>query len=589
MSTCILRINMTDLTYRVEEVPEAYKHLGGRGMTSSIVADEVPPLCHPLGPNNKLVFSPGMVTGTAAPTSARLSAGAKSPLTGGIKESNAGTSWARDLAVMQVKALVVEGQPKEKGKYWGVNLTWDAAAGKPKVEFFDATEYAGKSLYEVFPKVYERFGNKVAVAGCGVAGEYGYANSGIVYNDESRRPSRYSGRGGLGSVMGSKGLKFIVVNDEGAPGVPIADKALFEQGRKKMTDALLTHNITKPKGTLNTYGTAALINVLNEAGGLPTRNFSSGRFEGAGGIAGEAIFDGINKRLGKETYNHACSPGCIIQCSNTWYKPDGTEHTSCVEYESAWALGADCGIDNLDDVAEMIRLCNAYGVDTIETGTAIAVAMEAGVIKFGDGKGAINLVHEMGKGTPMGRILGGGTALTGKAFGVTHVPTVKGQSMPAYEPRAVKGIGITYATTTMGADHTAGYTIAPEILGVMGKQDPLSPEGKAALSRAFQATTAFIDSSGHCLFIAFAILDIASGYEGMVEETNGVLGTNWSAADILALGGSILKKERAFNEAAGIGKAADRVPEFMKLEPLPPHNQVFDVSDSALDSVFAEL
>lgn len=589
MAACILRISMTDLTYRVEDVPEAYKHLGGRGMTSSIVADEVPPLCHPLGPNNKLVFSPGMLTGTAAPTSARVSSGAKSPLTGGIKESNAGTSWACNLAALQIKAMVVEGQPKEKGKFWGVNLTWDAATGKPKVDFFDATEYAGESLYEVFPKVYERFGNKVAVAACGVAGEYGYCNAGIAYNDEFKRPSRYSGRGGLGSVMGSKGLKFIVVNDDGAPGVQIADKALFDQGRKKMTSALLTHNITKPKGTLNTYGTAALINVLNEAGGLPTRNFSSGRFEGAGSIAGEAIFDGVKQRTGKETYNHACSPGCIIQCSNTWYKLDGSEHTSCVEYESAWALGADCGIDNLDDVAEMIRLCNAYGLDTIETGTTIAVAMEAGVIKFGDSKGAINLVNEMGKATPMGRILGGGTELTGKAFGVIHVPTVKGQSMPAYEPRAVKGIGITYATTTMGADHTAGYTIAPEILGVMGKQDPLSPEGKAGLSRAFQATTAFIDSSGHCLFIAFAILDIASGYEGMVEETNGVLGTHWSAADILALGGSILKKERAFNEAAGIGKAADRVPEFMKLEPLPPHNQVFDVPDSALDSVFAEL
>ncbi|MCK9362512.1 MAG: aldehyde ferredoxin oxidoreductase [Syntrophales bacterium] len=589
MTACILRINMNDLTYRVEDVPEAYKNLGGRGLTSSIVADEVPPLCHPLGPNNKLVFAPGMVTGTVAPTSARVSAGAKSPLTGGIKESNAGTSWARDLATLQVKAIVVEGQPKGKGKFWGVHLAWDAAAGKPKVEFFDAAEYAGKNLYEVFPKVYERFGNKVVIAGCGVAGEHGYANSGIAYNDEFRRPSRYSGRGGLGAVMAGKGLKLIVINNDGAPGVSIADKSLFDQGRKKLVNALLTHDITKPKGTLNTYGTAALINVLNEAGGLPTRNFSSGRFEGAGSIAGEAIFDGVKERTGKETYNHGCSPGCVIQCSNTWYKPDGTEHTSCVEYESAWALGADCGIDNLDDVAEMIHLCNAYGLDTIETGTAIAVAMEGGVIKFGDSKGAINLVEEMGKATPMGRILGGGTELAGKAFGVIHVPTVKGQSMPAYEPRAVKGMGVTYATTTMGADHTAGYTVAPEILGVMGKQDPLSPEGKAALSRAFQATTAFIDSSGHCLFIAFAILDIASGYEGMVEETNGVLGTNWSADDILALGGSILKKERAFNEAAGIGKAADRLPEFMTMEPLPPHNQVFDVPASALDSVFAEL
>ena len=280
---------------------------------------------------------------------------------------------------------------------------------------------------------------------------------------------------------------------------------------------------------------------------------------------------------------------CIVQCSNTWDGEDGEEVASCIEYESAWALGADCAIDNLDDVGEMVRLCNEYGLDTIEAGTTIAVAMEAGVIEFGDGKGAINLLHEMGKGTSLGRILGQGTEGTGKAYGVTHVPTVKGQSMPAYEPRAVRGIGITYATTTMGADHTAGYTIAPEILGVSGKQDPLSNEGKAALSRGFQTATAFIDSSGHCLFIAFAILDIPSGFQGMIDECNGVFGTNWTADDINAYGVAVLKKERAFNEAAGIGKEADRVPEFMKLEPLPPHNRVFDIPDEALDSVYGEL
>jgi len=586
----ILRLNMTDRTYRLDEVPAAYKNLGGRGITSTIVRDEVPPLCHPLGPNNKLVFAPGIVTGTSAPTSARISVGAKSPLTGGIKESNAGSPWPQYLALMQIKALVVEGQPKEKGKYWMAHLTWDTKAGKPKVEFLPADEYKGKDLYEVYPKVLKRFGTKTSVAGCGVAGEYGYANSGIAFNDLlANRPSRYAGRGGLGAVMASKGLKFIVVDSKGGPGVAIADKALFEQGAKKLADALRTHAVTKPKGALNTYGTAVLINILNEAGGLPTRNFSNGRFEGAAKTAGEAIFEGNKARLGKELYNHACSPGCIIQCSNTWYKPDRTEHTSCVEYESDWALGANCGIDSLDDIAEMIRLCNAYGLDTIETGTALAVAMEAGVIPFGGGKKAIRLVKEMGKGTPLGRILGGGTAFTGKAYGVTRVPTVKGQSMPAYEPRAVKGIGITYATTTMGADHTAGYTICPEILSVGGKADPLSPEGKAALSRAFQATTAFIDSSGHCLFIAFAILDIPSGFEGMMEECNGVLGTNWKSEDAAKIGAEILRKERAFNEAAGLTKADDRVPEFMKYEPLPPHNQVFDVPDSALDSVFGEL
>ena len=585
----ILRVDMGDLSYRLEDVPANYKNLGGRGLTSTIVHDEVPPLCHPLGPNNKLVFAPGIVTGTAAPTSGRVSAGAKSPLTGGIKESNAGTSWGQYLAYMQIKAMVVEGQPADKGKYWMIRLIWDGDAGKPALEFIPADEYVGGDLYDLYPKIYERFGDKVAIAGVGVACELGYGNSGIVYNDLKGKPTRYSGRGGLGAVMASKGLKFIVVDRLGSPSVELADKALFDEGRKKMIDALRTHDITKPKGGLNTYGTAVLINIMNEAGGLPTNNFSSGRFDGAAKIAGEAIFDGNKERLGKELYNHACSPGCIIQCSNTWHKPDGSEHVSCVEYESDWALGANCGIDDLDDIAELIRLCNAYGLDTIEAGTTIGVAMEAGITEFGDGKGAIDLLHDMGKGTPLGRILGAGTETTGRVFGVTRVPTVKGQSMPAYEPRAVKGIGITYATSTMGADHTSGYTIAPEILSVGGAEDPLSPEGKAALSRAFQATTAFIDSTGHCLFIAFAILDIASGFEGMIEECNGVLGTSWTGDDAVAIGSEILRKERAFNEAAGITKEHDRVPEFMKYEPLPPHNQIFDVPDEALDSVYGEL
>ncbi|HUT15473.1 MAG TPA: aldehyde ferredoxin oxidoreductase C-terminal domain-containing protein [Anaerolineae bacterium] len=585
----ILRVNMADRTYHLDGVPEAYKNLGGRGLTSTIVHDEVPPLCHPLGPNNKLVFAPGIVTGTVAPTSSRISVGAKSPLTGGIKESNAGSSWAQYLAVLDIKALVVEGQPKEKGKYWMIHLTWDADAGKPKVEFLPADEYTGKNLYDVFPKVYERFGAKAAIAGIGVAGEYGYGSAGIVFNDMAKRPSRYSGRGGLGAVMGSKGLKFIVAERAGAPGVTVADKALFDQGRKKLTDAIRTHDLTKPKGALNTYGTAVLINIINEAGGLPTRNFADGRFEGAAKIAGEAIFEANKERTGKELYNHACSPGCIIQCSNTYHKPDGSEHTSCVEYESDWALGANCDIDDLDDIAELVHLCNAYGIDTIEAGTTLAVAMEGGVIPFGDGKKAIGLLHEMGKGTPLGRILGGGTELAAKTYGVTRVPVVKGQSMPAYEPRAIKGIGVTYATSTMGADHTSGYTIAPEIAGVGGSADALAPEGKADLSRGFQTATAFIDTSGHCLFIAFAILDIASGFEGMVEECNGVLGTSWTTDDVGKIGAGILRKERAFNEAAGFTKAHDRLPEFMEYEPLPPHNQVFDVSDDELDSVYGKL
>ena len=574
----ILRVNMTDLTTTFEDVPEKYKLMGGRWLTSSIVADEVPPTCHPLGPNNKLVLAPGMVTGTAAPTSARISAGGKSPLTGGIKESNAGTKFSPMLARLGIKAIVVEGQPKD-GSWHVLEIDKDGARLIP------AGDLVGKGTYATTDALIEKYG-KVGVCCIGPAGEMKMAMAGICFNDQGDRASRYSGRGGLGAVMGSKGLKAIVVNDKGGPGVEIANKELFDQGRKKLTEALRSHDITKPKGALNTYGTAVLINIINEAGGLPTRNFSSGYFEGAPKVAGEAIFEGNKQRLGKELYNHACSPGCIIQCSNTWHRPDGTEHTSCIEYESDWAFGPNCGIDDLDIIAELNHLCNDYGLDTIEAGGTIAVAMEGGLAEFGDGKRAIELLHEIGQGTTLGRILGQGATFTGKALGVVRVPAVKGQNMPAYEPRAIKGIGVTYATSTMGADHTSGYTIAPEILGVSGKVDPLTPEGKAELSRNFQAATAFIDSTGHCLFIAFAILDIAEGFEGMVEECNGVLGTNWTADDVTRIGQEILKKERAFNEAAGFTKVHDRLPEFMKYEPLPPHNQVWDVPDAALDSVW---
>jgi aldehyde:ferredoxin oxidoreductase len=388
--------------------------------------------------------------------------------------------------------------------------------------------------------------------------------------------------------MGSKGLKAIVVNSRGAPAVPIANKDLFEMGRKKLTSALRSHDITKPKGGLNTYGTAVLVNMLNEAGGLPTRNFSRGRFEKAADIAGEAIFEGNKARLGKELYNHACSPGCIIQCSNTWHSEDGSEAVSCIEYETVWAFGPDCEIGDLDVIGRLTWLCNDIGIDTIEAGGTVAVAMEGGVIPFGDGQGAIGLLEEVRKGTPLGHIIGAGAAVTGKVFGVVRVPVVKGQSMPAYDPRVVKGIGVTYATSTMGADHTAGYTIAPEILGVSGKVDSFDVK-KAELSRNFQTTTAFIDSIGHCLFIAFAILDFPEGFEGMIEECNGVLGTSWTAEDVGRIGAEILSRERDFNKGAGFTSADDRLPEFMKYEPLPPHNEVWNVSDEELDAVHGGL
>jgi aldehyde:ferredoxin oxidoreductase len=574
----ILRVNMTDRTATYEDAPKEYKLLAGRGLTSTMIHDEVDPTCHPLGPNNKLVFAPGIVTGTTAPSSGRVSVGAKSPLTGGIKESNAGTCWPQHVARLGLKAIVVEGQADG---WWGVHITKDSA------KFFAADEYAGKSLFEIFPGLFERFGKKVGIATIGVAGEHKMAMAGVCFNDIDNRPSRYSGRGGLGAVMGSKGLKFIVVDGEGGPGVEIANKELFDQGRKKLADAMRSHDLTKPGGALNSYGTAVLVNIVNEAGALPTRNFREGRFEGAAKISGEAMAEFCETRGGVGMMGHACHPGCIMKCSNVIPNPDGTELASCIEYETTWALGANCGIDDLDVIGKLTQMCNDIGLDTIEAGDVIAVAMDAGLAEFGDGKKAIEMLEEVRKGTPLGHILGQGTGFTAKAFGVVRSPDVKGQGMPAYEPRGIKGIGITYAVSTMGADHTSGYTIAPEIAGVGGKVDQFDID-KAALVRAFQYTTAFIDSSGHCLFIAFPILDIASGFEGLVEECSGVLGVEWTGDDVTRIGKEVIDKEIAFNRAAGLTPADDRIPEFMKYEKLPPHNVVWDVPDETLDAVFAE-
>ena len=576
----ILRINMTDRNSYWEDVPEKYKHLGGRGLTSSILCDEVDPLCHPLGPNNKIIFAPGIVTGTSAASSGRISVGAKSPLTGGIKEANAGTAWSQSLAKLGIKAVVVDGSPNNDN-WWGILINKDGAT------FFAVDEYAGMGLYQAYAKLFERYGKKVNIMGIGIAGEQKMALAGVCFNDIDNRPSRYAARGGLGAVLGSKRLKFIVVDDTDAPGVAINNKEIFKAGCKKLNEALLNHDVTKPGGGLNSFGTAILVNILNEAGGLPTQNFREGRFEGASKISGETMAELCEKRGGVGTMGHACHPGCIIKCSNVIPKTNGDELVSSLEYETAWALGANCCIDDLDTIGRLTRICNDLGIDTIETGVTLGVSMEAGLAEFGDGEKAIALLEQIRQGTALGRILGNGAAATAKMFGVVRCPTVKGQAMPAYDPRAIKGIGITYAISTMGADHTAGYTIASEILGVGGKVDQLDID-KVELVRNFHYTTAFIDTAGHCLFIALAILDITSGIEGMVEECNGVLGTNWKIEDIARIGKEIIDKEHAFNTAAGFNTADDRLPEFMKYEKLPPHNVVWDVPDKSLDAVFAQ-
>ena len=576
MSKRILRVDMTNLEAKFEDLPTDFVALGGRALTSTIVSKEVDPLCHPLGAYNKLVFAPGLVTGSKAPTSGRMSVGAKSPLTGGIKEANVGTNFAQKLGRMRIAAIIIEG--KYKGEdYYLLKITTDGT------ELMKANKWSNRGLYGTYKELYKEFGNEVGVCGVGIAAEILGAAAGICFNDPEGLPSRYAGRGGLGAVMASKGLKFIIIDETGAPGVEILNEEAFKMGIKKLANALTSHDVTKPGGALNSFGTSVLVNIINEAGGLPQRNFSSGQDDRSEKVSGEVKAEEIQKRGGVRP--HFCSPGCIIQCSEIWTKAGGKDPVGVLEYESVWALGPNCSIYDLDVIGELNRACNDLGLDTIEAGGLMGVAMEGGLTEFGNGNGALKLLNEVKNKTPIGRILANGTAFTAQALGVTRVPVVKGQSLPAYDPRAIKGIGVTYATTTQGADHTAGYAIATEIMGVGGTADPKDPK-KAELSRNLQVATAAIDATGYCLFIAFAVLDIPEGLEGVVDTLNGVLGTSLTVADVPGYGMQIIKTERDFNKAAGFNEKHDRLPEFFLKEKIPPHNDVFNVSDEELDKVW---
>ncbi|MFX1473773.1 MAG: aldehyde ferredoxin oxidoreductase C-terminal domain-containing protein, partial [Promethearchaeota archaeon] len=459
--------------------------------------------------------------------------------------------------------------------------------------------YAGMGLYDLIAKIWKDYDSKPGIIGCGIAGQRLLTNAGIFGNNiENSDPGRYAGRGGLGAVLGSKHIVAIISDDTGGSRPEAREKDKFEMGRKKLVAALNKHPVTgklkddkgKPFGGLKNYGTNILQNIISEAGGLPTRGFSSGRFDKAAKISGEAVHalvDKCKEKYGDKSegrYGHPCHPGCIMACSNVVpYENSGKLHVAPLEYESAWSLGANLNIGVLDDVAELNRLCNDIGLDTIETGNTIAMFMEGGVIPYGDGPAAIELLKKAyDENSVEGKLVCSSAQIAGETLGVSRIPSVKGQALPAYDPRPIRGIGVTYATSTMGADHTAGYTIAAEILGVKGKvTDPRSLD-KAELSRAYQATTAYIDSTGYCLFIAFCILDDDDGFAGMKDTVDSFLGMK---IDVTEYGSAILKNEREFNKKAGFTNKDDRLPEFFYTEPLPPHNVVFEVSDEELDKV----
>ncbi len=573
----ILRINMGEEGCPAVVINSIgdYSGLGGRAMTSAIVSKEVPPLCHPLGANNKLIIAPGLLSGSLAAMSGRISVGCKSPLTGGIKESNAGGQPSQVLARLGYAAVVLEGKPKDDTLY-------KIVINKDGVKIIADNSLRMLGNYDLIDKIKKEFGDKICCISIGPAGEMKLSAASIAFTDMELRPTRHAGRGGTGAVMGAKGVKVIVLDDTGMQNRSPKDPEKFREANKNFVQALKNNPVTG-KG-LPALGTNALINVMNESGGLPTNNFKMGKFEGVSKISGETQVETERARGGLVT--HGCHRGCVIRCSGIFNDKDGNYLTKQPEYETVWAHGANCGIDDLDAIAMLDRLDDDFGLDTIEMGAAIAVAMDAGIAEFGDAQAAIYLVKEVGKGTPLGRILGNGAAITGKVFGVERVPVVKGQSMPAYDPRAIQGMGVTYATSPMGADHTAGHARITNLLGLGIKLDYQKPESQIELSRILQIATAALDSTGMCLFINYAILSKPENFQFYVDLINGFTGREMTKEDIIDLGKSVLKNEREFNAKAGFCANNDRLPEFFKNEPLPPNNVTFKINDEELDQIF---
>jgi aldehyde:ferredoxin oxidoreductase len=567
----VWRVNVRDRSLAREAIPDSWRRLGGRALLARILLDEVDARCEPLGPGNKLIFAPGLLVGHMLSSTDRISIGGKSPLTGGIKEANAGGRTGLHMTYLGMHALIIEETPLEPG-YWVLHLSMSGA------KWEKADELVGLGGYETARRLVAKYGDKVAIALIGPGGEMRMKSAAIANLDKDRVPSRMAARGGLGAVMASKGLKAIVFDHTGGQRPPIADPELFKMAQKEYTKAVLEH----PQSiAYRDFGTAGMAHMSDGFGGIPTRNFSAGHFERVEDISGETMREFLLQRGKPSDPSHACMAGCTIKCSNIFGGEDGKMIVSPLEYETIGLMGSNLGISSLDAIARMNWEVNDLGLDSIETGAALGVAAEAGLMQWGDCQGAMNLVLEIRKGSEIGRVLGDGAAATGKKYGIAHVPVVKGQAMSAYEPRAIKGTGVTYATSPQGADHTAGLTIRAKV-------NHLDPAVQRDVSLNAQLNMAGYDTLGACSFAGFGY---AATPDGVIKR---LLRARYGWDDLpdnvlQDLGKQAIKMEREFNRRAGFTAKDDRLPEWMTKEPLPPHNSVFDVPDETLDSIFRDL
>jgi aldehyde:ferredoxin oxidoreductase len=557
----ILRVDMAQLRVTEEPAPDAYRLLGGRALTSHIIAEEVDASVDPLAPEAKLVFAPGLLGGTAITTSGRTSFGAKSPLMRGLKESNVGGVLGHKLAKLAIKAVVIQRAPHDAT----LHVLYIAPDGSCRVE--PAGDLTGLGTYETQRRLLQGAeGRTRAVVCIGPAGEHGMAAASIAVNDPEGRPTRHAARGGLGALMGAKGLKAIVVDDGGAKNVEAADPPAFREAMLAFSKIVLDDPRT---ANLSTTGTAGVIKFVNRDNvhSLPAHNHCLGTFAGADNISGQRIADLGGERGGKML---PCMAGCIIKCAILFNDAAGDHVTSALEFETIALLGANLDVDDIDAVAQMDRRCDDLGLDTIEMGNAFGLAMEAGVLPWGDWRGVLRIFDEdVRNGTKLGRALAGGTVRAAQELGIDRIPAVKGQGLPAWEPRTLKAMGITYATSPQGADHTAGLVTARGV----------THETLLRASRQEQIVMAAVDSVGLCQFSNPIP-------EDMAKFVSAQYGVDWTKDDVEALGRRTLVCERDFNRRAGFGRDAGELPRFLRDEPLHTSegDQVFDIDDALIDA-----
>jgi aldehyde:ferredoxin oxidoreductase len=552
----MIRVDMTTQTASVEPFPEAWKLLGGRGLSARILLDECDPTCDPLGPDNILVIAPGVMAGTAAPTSGRISIGGKSPLTGGIKEANAGGDPGQHLMKLGYRVMVVKGQPADPEKRYAVDVTADGATVK------EANDCKGMWNYALIDHLAKSYTATASFISIGPAGEMKLSGSSVACTDQEkeRHPARHAARGGLGAVMGSKGLKYVSVDPVKAKARQPVDRKAFAQLCKKYTkDYLDGPQMFKT-------GTSSVVPVANMLQTFPYKNRVEGQSPDAETLDGKNINASFETRGGTM---HNCMTGCIVQCSNVVHDAEGNYKTSALEFETLTLLGANCAIASWEDVADLDRLCDEVGLDTVETGAAIAIYMDSGGMEFGDAEGAKAILQEISDGTELGKAIGNGAVAIGKRQNHHRVPAVKGQAIPAWDPRPLKATGVTYCTSPMGADHTAGLIVNPG----------MPEEEWVRASQEVQLINAVCDSSGFCQFLQPTLDNIREFY-GLLY------GEEISREQIADQGWQCLQDEWEFNRRAGFTEADDVMPDCMMQDAIGPAKVVWDVSPDLVKGAY---